>query len=208
MKTYQDFLKYTSDIPSFIRTAISDHEASPEFTLAKDAEDYFKHKNPAIMRAMKMVYNMMGKAVPDIYSANNKIPSYFYGRFVVQEVQFLLGNGVNFKDKNTKKKLGGDDFDYAIQTAATRAINAGRSFLFYNNGSVEVFPLYGTDEPSFIPIPDEETGLLKAGIRYWQLAQGKPLRATFYEEDGYTEYMENESKQLVILKPKKTYKHL
>ena len=208
MKTYQDFLRYGNDIPGFIRMAIRDHETSTEFKLAKDAEEYFRHRNPSIMRAQKMVYNMLGKAVPDVYSANNKIPSNFFARFVTHEVQFLLGNGVTFKGEDTKDKLGGDDFDYAIQIATTRAINAGRSFVFYNNGRCEVFPLYGADEPSFVPIPDEETGVLKVGIRYWQLAPGKPLRATLYEEDGYTEYVENSEKQLVVKIEKRPYKQI
>ena len=30
---------------------------------------------------------------------------------------------------------------------------------------------------------------LMAGIRYWQLASDKPLRATLYEADGYTDYI-------------------
>lgn len=30
---------------------------------------------------------------------------------------------------------------------------------------------------------------MKMGVRFWQIDDGKPLRATFYEIDGYTNYM-------------------
>ena len=41
----------------------------------------------------------------------------------------------------------------------------------------------------FAALQDEETSAIRAGVRFWQLADNKPLRATLYEEDGYTEYV-------------------
>ena len=38
---------------------------------------------------------------------------------------------------------------------------------------------------------DEDDGSLKAGIRFWQIEDNKPLRAILYEIDGYTEYIWN-----------------
>jgi SPP1 family phage portal protein len=52
---------------------------------------------------------------------------------------------------------------------------------------VEVFGL-----TEFAPLYDEENGALRAGVRFWQVHENKPLRATFYEEDGYTNYIWNE----------------
>ena len=41
----------------------------------------------------------------------------------------------------------------------------------------------------FAPLYDEEDGSIKAGVRFWQIDSDKPLRATLYELDGFTEYM-------------------
>jgi hypothetical protein len=52
---------------------------------------------------------------------------------------------------------------------------------------------------------DEENGALMAGVRWWQLASNKPLRATLYELDGYTEYVWRPGEDGEILKDKRSY---
>ena len=46
-----------------------------------------------------------------------------------------------------------------------------------------------------------------AGIRFWQVAVNKPLRATLYEEDGYAEFIWEDG-QGTILQPKRAYKQI
>ena len=169
MKTYQDLVECGQDERQridFVMMAIEDHKGSKIYKTASDALLYYKHLNPTIMKAQKFVYDLQGKAVPDYYSANNKIPCRYYFYFVNQEVQTLLGNGVSFSNEDTKEKLG-KDFDYVIQQAATSALNGGVSFLFWNVDHVEMMPLAGGDEPSFAPLYDEENGALRAGVRFW-----------------------------------------
>jgi SPP1 family phage portal protein len=70
-----------------------------------------------------------------------------------------------------------------------------------NYDHVEVFSVL-----EFAPLQDEENGALRAGVRFWQIDQTKPLRATLYEEDGYTELIWRKGKKGEILKPKRSYK--
>lgn len=211
MKTYQDLERIgdnEKERMAFMISAINDHKSSDIYKTAYDADMYYRHMNPTIMRAQKFVYNMMGKAVPDIYSANNKIPCRYYFYFITQAVQFLLGNGISFKKDSTKKKLG-DEFDYAVQKAATYALNAGVSFGFWNYDHLEVFSVAQSgNEPAFVPLYDEETGALRAGVRYWQISDNYPLRCTMYEEDGVTEYIRRVNEDMVILRPKTKYKQI
>ena len=58
----------------------------------------------------------------------------------------------------------------------------------------------------FVPLYDEEDGAMKAGIRFWQVAQDKPLRATLYEIDGFTEYFQPKNKDMRVLQEKRSYK--
>ena len=47
---------------------------------------------------------------------------------------------------------------------------------------------------------------MRAGIRFWQIADNKPLRVTLYEEDGYTEYTNKDSESdLTMLAEKRPY---
>lgn len=84
MKTYQDLLdigETEKDRMAFVLAAISDHKGSADYKLACDADMYYKHLNPTIMRYQKYVYDLMGRAVPDIYSANNK-HTFRYGEVI------------------------------------------------------------------------------------------------------------------------------
>jgi hypothetical protein len=147
---------------------------------------------------------MSGQAVPDNFSANYKCASSFFKRFVTQENQYLLGNGVTFNDESTKEKLGGEDFDSVLQEVGRNALVQGLTFGFANVDHVDIFKL-----TEFVPLWDENDGALKAGIRFWQVDTNKPLRATLYELDGYTEYIKDAKggdRDMHILQDKRPYK--
>ena len=202
MKTYQDLLEIGEnerDRMEFVLSAIREHKASKDYAIAADAELYYKHQNPTIMRFQKWIYNQFGQKVPDIWSANNKIASNWYNYFTTQAVSYLLGNGVTFKTEANKKKLG-KDFDKRVQDCATAAKNGGIGFGFWNYDHLEVFKL-----TEFVPLYDEDDGGLKAGIRFWQIDDQKPLRATLYELDGYTDYIKRKDEDVQVLHEKKKY---
>lgn len=206
MKTYQDLLEVVDNeelLKEFIISAINDHKSSEQYKWAKIGEDYDKQRNTTIMRYRKLLYTMSGQAIPDNFSANHKLPSNFYNRFNVQENQYLLGNGVNFEKEETKEKLGTrrKAFDTMMQKLGKLALTHGEAFGFYNLDHVDVFSVL-----EFAPLYDEEDGSLKAGIRFWQIADNKPLRATLYELDGYTEYIRRrDDAHLNIFKDKRPY---
>ena len=200
--TYNDLLEIGEnerDRMEFVMDAIRDHKGSELYKTAYDAELYYKHQNPTIMRFQKWVYNMYGQKVPDIWSPNNKIASNWYNYFTTQAVSYLLGNGVTFKNESNKDKLG-KDFDKKVQDIATHAKNGGVAFGFWNLDHLECFDL-----TEFVPIYDEDDGGLKAGIRFWQIDDSKPLRATLYEMDGYTDYIKRKDEDVAILHNKRAY---
>ena len=202
MKTFNDLLALGDSEKArmdFILQAINEHKSSAMYQIAVDADMYYRHLNPTIMRAQKFVYDLMGRAHVDEWSANNKIPSRYYFYFITQAVQFLFGNGISFTDDKTKERLG-KNFDNIVQKAATDALNGGVSFGFWNNDHLEQFSL-----TEFAPLYDEENGALAAGIRFWQVASDKPLRATLYEMDGYTEYIRRKGEDITTLQEKRPY---
>ena len=186
MKTYQDWLKVADhsemERMAFIRQLINEHKASPEYRQAIDAENYFAGQNTTIKRYEKILFNAAGQAVPDYFSANHKVASRFFYRDVMQANSTLLGNGVTWKNGVGESALG-DDFDRKLIKAGRNAQVGGVCFGFYNNGKVEIYKI-----TEFAPLYDEEDGALKAGVRFWQVDGQKPLRATSFEMDGYTEY--------------------
>ena len=187
----------------FVLSAIREHKGSDLYKTAYDAELYYKHQNPTIMRYQKFVYNSFGAKVPDIWSPNNKIASNWYNYFTTQAVSYLLGNGVTFGKKEATKEKLGKDFDKKVQDIATHAKNGGIAFGFWNLDHLECFDL-----TEFVPLYDEDDGGLKAGIRFWQIDDQKPLRATLYELDGYTDYIKRKDEDVTILHDKRAYKQI
>ena len=184
----------------FVLSAIREHKASKDYAIAADAELYYKHQNPTIMRYQKWVNNMYGQKVPDVWSPNNKIASNWYNYFTTQAVSYLLGNGVTFGKKEATKDKLGKDFDKKVQDIATHAKNGGVAFGFWNLDHLECFDL-----TEFVPLYDEDDGGLKAGIRFWQIDNSKPLRATLYELDGYTDYIKRKDKEIEVFAEKRKY---
>ena len=108
MYTYQDLLKVGDDEKdkmTFVYEVISAHMASDLYKEAVIADEYDRQKNTTISEFQKLLYTVTGKAIPDNWSANFKMASKFFNRFVTQENQYLLGNGVTWKNEETEKAL-------------------------------------------------------------------------------------------------------
>ena len=211
MRTYQNLAAIKENegkLNKFVFEAIEDHKNSAAYKTATIAEKYYAKKNVTIMAFQKMLYNMHGQEVPDMWSANYKLRTHFFRRFITQQVQYVLSNGVTFQDKETKDKLG-KKFDTQMQRAAKKAMVDHVSFLFWNLDHVEVFCFADTPtDPGFVPLYDADTGALRAGVRYWHPSE-KATRATLYEEDGYTEYIKEDvdgKEQITIVAEKRSYK--
>lgn len=211
MKTYNDLVELGDNEQAridFIESAIEEHISSQVYRMALIAEDYYAKKNTTITKFQKLLYDASGIAHVDMVSANYKLKTTFFRRFVIQQVQFVLSNGVTFEKDETKKKLG-KDFDAQLQKAAKKAMVDRVAFLFFNNDHVEVFSFAATNnDPGFVPLEDENDGAMKAGIRFWKTAPNKPERATLYELDGYTEYIKPDGEEMRILADKKAYKQI
>ena len=204
MKTYQDWLKVAdkdeNQRMAFIKSAINTYKGSRIFEDACYGEDYFNGANTTIKQFEKILFNAQGEAVRDMFSANHKLANRFFYRDVMQVTSTLLGNGITWAEDKGGDALG-KDFDRRIIEASNYAQQAGVSYGFFNNGRVDVFRA-----TEFMPFIDEEDGALKTGVRFWQIDSSKPLRATLYELDGYTEYIWNKEQPAgAVLHEKRPY---
>lgn len=182
MYTYQDFIAEPS-VEIAINTAINKHLKDDDYMVALDADLYDHQQNRTINDYVRIVYSMTGQAVEDFTASNNKIASNFFHRLNTQRVSYLLGNGVSFSENDAVKDDLGNNIDTVVKNLAYAALIHGVSFGFWNVKGLHVFKL-----TEFVPLWDEETGALKAGIRFWQIDKNKPMYAVLYEEDGFTKY--------------------
>lgn len=209
MYTFQDFEKQQSDIDrrDFVWRAIHAHESSPMYKTAILADLYDRQQNKTVNDYVQTIFSLTGSKLEDFTASNNKIASNFFNRLNTQRVMYSLGNGVSFlqpgeEGEDATKQGLGRHFDHDIKEAAYFACIHGESYCFWNLDRVHVFKV-----TEFVPLWDEHTGSLRAGIRYWRLAKDKPMTVVLYEEDGYTAYKQTEdSSELVMQGGKSAYK--
>lgn len=205
MYTYQDLLKIGNSDQEridFVFSVISAWKSTEVYRKNEVAQAYYESENVEICKFQKFLTKVTGEQIPDMWSANFKITSDFFYRFTTQKVQFLLANGVSWGKEDTADKLGTRKYplDTQLQDLAQKAAVGGLSFGFYNQDHVDVFGVH-----ELAPLYDEENGALMSGVRFWQVATDKPMRATFFELDGVTELLWKDGKG-EILKPKRPYK--
>ena len=209
MRTYEDLLdiaeKGDAERIAFVLSTIGEYKTSDAYKDAVTGYAYFKQRNTTISEYRKLLYTLSGEAVPDNFSANYKFCNAFFKIFVEQENSYLLGNGVTFGENGIKERLGGDDFDNVLMELGEYALWGAVAYGFYNLDHIDTFKA-----TEFAPLIGEEDGALHAGIRFWQIDKTKPLRATLYEEDGYTDFIwklntRGETEVGQILHPKRPY---
>lgn len=174
------------------------------------AEAYYNKHNLTIEQFQKFLYTVSGTKKPDLFSANYKLKTLFFRRFVHQQVQYVLGNGLTLQNPDNKKKLG-RDFDFQLVRIAKRAMASGRAFGFWNLDHLEVFGYADTpNDAGFCPLYSEVDAKLCAGVRFWYKRIGSDIitRYTLYEADGYTEYKQFNSEEVMVLEPKRNYKQI
>lgn len=184
------------NLMEFVRRVIQEHKGSALYNTAKVADDYDRCRNTTAMQYQKMITDLTGKRYIDHLATVHRSTSNFFNIFVTQLNQYLLGNGVSWKN-GAGERLGAD-FDTRLQKAGKAALVGGVSFCFWNLDHMEVFQPYSRDNGCFAPLYDEENGALAAGVRFWQIDESKPLRATLYEMDGYTSMMWSTAPRLIV----------
>lgn len=218
MLTFQDFLE-EPNVLDFIGKAINQHVSSEDYKIAQEADAYDRQKNTTIYNYVRMIFTSTGTPVQDFTAANNKIASNFFHRLNTQRCMYSLGNGISFSDHKEKRmvkgveqtvdltdEMLGTEFDTDLRDGAYKALIHGVCFGFWNLNKLYVFPL-----TEFVPLWDEETGALRAGIRFWQLDKDKPITAVLYEEDGYTKFRggrHSGNMNFAIVQPKTAYKQV
>lgn len=189
----------------FVRSVIEDHKDSDLYKDGDISDRYARQENVEAVNREKLYRDIAGRLVKNNWTPCHRMRSKLFGILATQENSFLLGNGLTLEKQKNKEKLG-KDFDTKLLQAGYAALTQTVSYLFWNLDHIEIFK-----NLEFAPLMDETTSSLRAGVRWWQITAGKPLRATLYEEDGYTEYVWNLDKDGQInpngeiLQPKRGY---
>lgn len=197
------FTQYTSqdfdgiaekDLPRFVLDCVEKYKHSADFERALEALDYFTGHNRRIgqkyllhadVQVEKDERGRTKRRVRPVRVRGNQLPSGFFRRAVMQLSGYLLSNGV-FLGSREKKMCLGADFDRMLEMMGQMSLIEGVCWGFFNLDHLEVIPAAQDALSGFVPLYDEETGRLGAGIQFWQLDETRPLRVRLFEREGVT----------------------
>lgn len=188
------------------------YKGSEDFQRALTANQYFVGENPAVMnkmilqRGLAEVLQSDGSTRPVAQPKPIKgaqVPSNFLFRFVTQQNQFLLSNGVTLDDEETKSQLG-YGFDKALEGMGEKALLHGVCWGFWNVDHVEIIQAARDALSGFVALVDEETSAPRVGVQFWQIAVDRPLHIRLFEVDGVTVYRKDKD-DLVEIRAKQPY---
>ena len=136
MKTYQDLQEaiVKGNVGAFLRDAVREHQGSKAYKDAVDGMAYYSKHNTTIEKFQKFLFTLSGNKTPDIWSSDYRLETLFFRRMVLQEVGYMLANGVSM---DGKEKLG-KNIDKQLQAAAKMALAQGVAFGYWNLDHLEV----------------------------------------------------------------------
>lgn len=212
--TYQDWLD-AGNKTVFLENAITAYKASADFRYALTAQDYFRGSNPEVMK--KMLLKIEAQEVKDekgrvthlrkkVNVKGVQIPTNFFRRAILQQNQYLLGNGVVLKDDSQKKQLG-VGFDKTLEALGKNAMVQGVCWAFWNNDHAEIIRAAGDAGSGFFALLDEMTGIPMLGVQFWQIDGKRPRYMRLFETDGVTVYKKGKDDAgYTEIQPKRAYK--
>ena len=195
--TYQDWLATAeAERPGLLLKIIESYKASDDFQHALVANDYFRADNrevgkKTVLRAMSVqttdASGRTRKRAESKEVVGNRIRSAFFFRFVTQQNQFLLSNGVTLEEDSYKNALGAD-FDKTLERMGERALVQGCAWGFWNVDHLEVIEAARDALSGAVALLDEMTSEPMMLVQYWQLGDNRPMYVRLFDLDGLTMY--------------------
>ena len=213
--TYQDWLDTPEDVKlDKLLDIVNGYKSSVDFKQGLVANQYFRAENPAVANKYLLrptvveVKDDSGKVKKQNRQQKiegNRVFSSFFSRFVIQQNQFLLANGVTLDKEDTKKRLG-VGFDKALERLGEKALVHGVAWGFWNLDHLEVIEAVKDKGSGAVALVDERTSEPMMLVQFWQINRKRPLYVRVYAMDGIAEYRTNDAGKLEeIAKSRRAY---
>ena len=228
--TFDDWISAPADKRKFIKDVIDSYKTSDDFKTALTAQRYFSGDNDEIKNkyivqldahetTVVVVDPDTGDPIPDpvtgkpitekkmvkqeIKVEGTRLPSSFFFRFVTQQNQHLLSNGVTLKDTALKKRLG-RAYDTALSRMGEYALIDGVCWGFWNNDHLDVIRAAVDGSSGAVALLSEEDSVPHVLIQFWRLTSEKPMHVRVYEPGGVSQYKTDKNgdlQEISLLQP-------
>lgn len=222
--TYEDWLAAPADKRDLLKEIISKYRASDDFKAALTAQAYFAGNNEEIQNKYVVQLGSYEQKVPvldpdtgeklldvngnpvmetrtikkETKVAGTRIASGFFFRFVTQQNQHLLGNGVTLKDASQKERLG-RGFDTALASMGEKALIDGVCWGFWNHDHLEVIRAAVDASSGAVALLSEADASPRVLVQFWRLGEKKPQHVRVFAPDAIYHFRSDEDGELVEL---------
>lgn len=213
--TYQDWLDTPEDEKlEKLLDIINGYKSSVDFKQGIVANQYFRAENPTVAGKYLLRPTVVEsrdesgrvkKKNRQQQIEGNRVFSSFFSRFVIQQNQFLLANGVTLDNEESKRRLG-LGFDKALERLGEKALVHGVAWGFWNLDHLEVIEAVKDKGSGAVALVDERTSEPMMLVQFWQINRKRPLYVRLYALDGIAEYRTNDAGKLEeIAKTRRAY---
>ena len=228
--TYEDWLAAPEDKRELIQQIIDKYKASEDFTRALTAQAYFRTDNEAIQKKyivqlgayekqVAVTDPSTGEALKDgsgnpimetrtvkneTKVAGTRLASGFFFRFVTQQNQHLLGNGVTLKDESLKKRLG-RAFDTTLSAMGENALVDGVCWGFWNKDHIEAIRAAVDTNSGAVALLSEQDATPCVLVQFWRLSDDRPMHVRVFTPDGVTLYKAEKNGKMQEERPMQSY---
>ena len=215
--TYQDW-EQTPDYerPELLMKIIEGYKKTTDFRMGLVANEYFRAENPAVAGKYLLrptTVEIKDESTGKVRKTNrteridgNRVYSSFFSRFVIQQNQYLLANGVTLDNEETKKRLG-LGFDKALERLGEKALVHGVAWGFWNLDHLEVIEAVKDNLSGAVALLDERTSEPMVLVQFWQINPERPLYVRLFEIGGVTEYRQEENELVMIAESRGYIQH-
>lgn len=210
--TYQDWQEARQDRTEVLQNVVSQYKVSEAFSSALTAELYYNAENVAVSTKTILEADIIRITNEDGTTTRragnkqitgNRVYSNFFSRFVNQQAEYLLANGVTLDSEEMKKRLG-VAFDTRLAQMGQKALVHGVCWGYWNNDHIEIIPSCTDRLSGAFALLDELTGTPRVFIQFWQLTEERPMYIRLFEDDGITIYKVKD-RLCKIEQPKRAY---
>ncbi|MDR2166623.1 MAG: phage portal protein [Clostridiales bacterium] len=203
--TLQDLQK-KPDLATAIKDTTEAWLASAELKAMQNAYKYYLGENPKLKALRDRIVADTGFTLN--LRPEQPVYSNFFGKITNQHVGHLLKHPLTF-DEGVVDKFGAG-FQHTVRDMTQDAYIRGVSWGLWDGEKLTHLPA-----ENFIPIYDEESGAIVAGISFKRLREDLPWNYYFYEREGISRFRQaagNDGKvkpdgKLELISERKPYRH-
>jgi len=194
------------DLPTAILSTVQKWQSSAEYSEMLTNREYFLGQNPALKKRWDRIILDTGDVLRT--KPKQKIIGDTFKMICKKVENRLFYYPIALDDENKLAQLGANFHNTTADVFNDTAISSVGWGMWAYDSKTQAFRTTQIPATEYIPILDDDTGEMVMGIRFSQLAPGRPVKYEFFELDGKTTFKQPaKGGKLEVIREKVPYRY-